>query len=48
MSLSIRKRGILIGCILAACVLIAAFFLWRQLASTEEGRLPASHSMAIS
>ena len=39
MSLSIRKRGILIGCILAACVLIAAFFLWRQLASTEEGRV---------
>ena len=39
MSLSIRKRGILIGCILAACVLIAAFFLWQQLASTEEGRV---------
>lgn len=39
MSLSIRKRGLLIGCVLALLVLIAAFFLWRQLSSTEEGRI---------
>ena len=39
MSLSIRTRGLLIGCILAAFVLIAAFFLGRQLSSSEEGRV---------
>ena len=37
MSLSIRKRGLLIGCILAAFVLISTFFLWQQLSLSEEG-----------
>ena len=39
MSLSIRKRGLLIGCILAAFILISTFFLWQQLSLSEEGHV---------